>query len=65
MADRDPPEFEGLPLMLTAEHIAELLNITRKAVYKMAERGEIPGVRKYGRRLRFRRDDIKIWLLGN
>ncbi|MCA9696779.1 MAG: helix-turn-helix domain-containing protein, partial [Myxococcales bacterium] len=32
-------------------------------VYIMVDRGEIPGVTRLGRRLRFRRDVIEAWLL--
>jgi len=56
------PGFDSLPLLLQAEEVAQLIRVSRKAVYTMAERGEIPGVTKLGRRLRFRRDAIEAWL---
>ena len=65
MDDRDLPELEGLPLMLTADHVADLLGVSREAIYKMNERGELPGGRKFGRRLRFPRPVIKAWLLAD
>ena len=40
------PGFETLPLLLQAEEVAQLIRVSRKAVYTMAERGEIPGVTK-------------------
>ena len=55
-------ELRGLPPLLTAQDAAELLRISRKAVYIMADRGQIPGVTHVGRRLRFRRDDVIRWL---
>ena len=65
MDDRDLPELEGLPLMLTADHVANLLGVSREAIYKMNERGELPAGRKFGRRLRFPRPAIKEWLLAH
>jgi excisionase family DNA binding protein len=57
------PGFDTLPLLLQADEVAQLLRVSRKAVYTMAERGEIPGVTKLGRRLRFRRDALEAWLV--
>ena len=51
-----------LPYLLTADDVAALLRITRKAVYCMVNRGEIPGVKKVGRRVRFLRDVVLAWI---
>ena len=59
------PGFEDLPLLLQADEVATILRVSRKAVYTMAERGEIPGVTKLGRRLRFRRDALEAWLASS
>ncbi|NVB37269.1 helix-turn-helix domain-containing protein [Pseudenhygromyxa sp. WMMC2535] len=59
------PGFEDLPLLLQADEVAQLLRVSRKAVYAMVERGEIPGVTKLGRRLRFRRDALEAWLASS
>ena len=56
--------LEGYPPLLTADDVAKLLRVTRKAVYAMVERGQIPGVKRYGRRVRFCRDAIAAWLRG-
>jgi excisionase family DNA binding protein len=56
------PGFDSLPLLLQTEEVAQLIRVSRKAVYTMAERGETPGITKLGRRLRFRRDAIEAWL---
>lgn len=56
------PGFEDLPLLLQVDEVAQLLRVTRKSIYTMVDRGEIPGVTKLGRRLRFRRDAIEAWL---
>ena len=57
------PGFDSLPLLLHVEEVADLLRLSRKAVYAMVERDEIPGVTKLGRRLRFRRDALEAWLV--
>jgi len=49
-------------LLLTADETAALLRTSRKAVYAMAERGQLPGVTRIGRRLLVRRDDLLSWL---
>lgn len=47
-----------LPFLLTADETAALLRTTRKAVYAMADRGQLAGVTRLGRRLLIRRDDL-------
>ncbi|MGH7436959.1 MAG: helix-turn-helix domain-containing protein, partial [Polyangiaceae bacterium] len=42
--------------------VAALLRTSRKAVYAMAERAQLPGVIRIGRRLLVRRDDLLSWL---
>jgi len=60
----DPPDSavvtsrEDLPLLLTAENAAELLRTSARAVYAMAERGQLPGAVRVGRRLLIRRDEL-------
>jgi excisionase family DNA binding protein len=49
-------------LLLTVGETAALLRTTRKAVYVMAERHQLPGVTRIGRRLLVRRDDLLSWL---
>jgi excisionase family DNA binding protein len=53
---------EGWPSLLTASEVAAVLRTTRKAVYAMAERAQLPGVTRIGRRLLVRRDDLISWL---
>ncbi len=54
--------FDGLPLLLLPEEAAILLRTTKKAIYTMAERGQLPGVVRLGRRLLVRRDDLLDFL---
>ncbi|NVB41540.1 helix-turn-helix domain-containing protein [Pseudenhygromyxa sp. WMMC2535] len=58
----EPHDGAALPYLLRADEVAELLRVSRKAVYCMVDRGEIPGVTKIGRRIRFHRDDLLAWL---
>jgi excisionase family DNA binding protein len=45
-----------LPLLLTVDEVAILLRTSRKAVYALAERGQLAGIVRLGRRLLFSRD---------
>jgi excisionase family DNA binding protein len=58
----DDPHQKILPYLLTADDMAELLRTSRKAIYSMAHRGELPGVTRIGRRMLIRRDDVLAWL---
>ena len=49
---------EDLPLLLPVETAAELLHTSPKAIYAMAERGQLPGAVRVGRRLLIRRDEL-------
>lgn len=53
---------DGLPLYLTADDAATVLRTTRKAIYAMVERRTFPGVRKIGRRLLIRTEDLLRWI---
>ena len=52
----------GLPLFLTVDEAAELLRTTRRAVYAMVERRQLPGVVRLRRRVLFRSDVLLDWL---
>jgi excisionase family DNA binding protein len=51
-----------LPALLTPDEAATLLRTSRRGVYAMAQRAQLPGVVRIGRRLLFRRDDLLVWL---
>ena len=50
------------PVLLTPNEVAELLRTSRKAIYSMAERGQLPGIVRIGRRLLVREDALLDWL---
>ena len=47
---------------MTTGEMAELLAVSPRTVYNMVAEGQIPGAMKIGRRLRFRREDVRAWL---
>ena len=56
------PAQNSLPLLLTSAEVAELLRTTRKGVYAMVERRQIPGVIRLGRRVLFQQRALVDWL---
>ena len=58
---RDTP-IGHRPVLLTPVEVAELLRTTRKAVYSMVERAQLPGVVRIGRRVLVREDSLLDWL---
>lgn len=61
MQARDLPHGSALPRLLTVEEVAVWLRTTRKAVYAMVERGQLP-VFPVGTRVLFREDEMVAWL---
>ena len=51
-----------LSLLLTVDETAELLRTSRRAIYMMLERHQLPGVIRIGRRVLFRSADLLDWL---
>jgi excisionase family DNA binding protein len=56
-------EITGSPNVLTAEEAAAYLRVSTVLVRRLAQVGELPGM-KVGRVWRFRRDLIDEWLAG-
>jgi excisionase family DNA binding protein len=50
------------PMLLTPTEVAMLLRTSRKAIYTMVERAQLPGVVRIGRRVLFREDILLDWL---
>jgi excisionase family DNA binding protein len=50
------------PLLLTVDETASLLRTTRKAIYALIERGQLPGVTRLGRRVLILRSELLEWL---
>ena len=53
---------DHLPRYLKPEEVADLLRTSRKAIYVMIERRQLPGVIRIGRRLLISANDLLSWL---
>ena len=51
-----------LPILLTVDEAADLLRTTRRAIYAMIARRQLPGVIRVRRRVLLRADDLLHWL---
>lgn len=56
------PHQHTLPMLLTVDEAADLLRTTRRAIYVMIERRQLPGVVRIRRRVLVRADDLLQWL---
>ena len=52
-------------VLLTVSEVADVLRTSQKAIYAMIERGQLPGLRRIGRRVLIRRADLLHWLDHN
>jgi excisionase family DNA binding protein len=50
------------PVLFTVDEAADLLRTTRRAIYAMIERRQLPGVIRIRRRVLLRADDLLHWL---
>jgi excisionase family DNA binding protein len=51
-----------MPMLLTVDDVANLLRTTRRAVYAMLERRQLPGVIRIRRRVLIRSAELLEWL---
>jgi excisionase family DNA binding protein len=50
------------PVLFTVDEVADLLRTTRRAIYAMIARRQLPGVVRIRRRVLVRADDLLHWL---
>ena len=55
----------AIPELLTVDEVAGVLRTSRKAVYAMIERRQLPGLRRIGRRVLISRTELLHWLDHN
>ena len=60
--DRHRTERTLVPVLLTVDEAANLLRTTRRAIYAMVARRQLPGVIRIRRRVLLRADDLLHWL---
>ena len=53
-----------LPFALTANHLSELLGISKRKVYDALAAGDIPGAKKINQSWRIPRDTFLSWFYG-
>ena len=53
---------DAMPLLLTVDDAADLLRTTRRAIYAMLERRQLPGVIRIRRRVLIRSSELLEWL---
>ena len=56
---------ENYPVSLKVEHLAEIMNTSKKTVYTRLEKEEIPGQNKLMGQWRVPRDVFLIWWYGD
>ena len=53
---------DAMPMLLTVDDAADLLRTTRRAIYAMLERRQLPGVIRIRRRVLIRSAELLEWL---
>ena len=59
---RDAHDAPTVPMLLTVDDTARMLRTTKRAIYAMIERRQLPGIVRIGRRVLVRSDELLHWL---
>ena len=54
-----------LPMFVSCDELADILRVNRKSIYSAAKRGEIPGVRRIGKTIRFHTASVLAWFAAS
>lgn len=49
-------------MILTLDEVSSLLKVSKETIYKMVQKGELPGAFKIGNQWRFNKTKIDSWL---
>ena len=60
----DPSDLSPRPL-LTAKELAELLGVSLRSIWRRKNDGTLPKPVRLGRIVRWHRQSVERWLLGN
>ena len=63
-AKTDFVELEMKEKLLTIDELAKYLQLSRRTIFRMLKRGELPAF-KVGKHVRFRWDEVDKWLHQN
>ena len=55
-----PIRAQSVPTLLTTDEVAATLRTSRKAIYAMIERDQLPGIVRIGRRVLVRQDALLV-----
>ncbi len=55
-------EGSAEPLLITAEELAGLLNLSKRTLWRLRSAGDLPKPVKLGNSVRWIRDEIKKWI---
>ena len=58
----DRVKHHDLPVLLDTAEVADVLRTSKKAIYAMIERRQLPGVVRIGRRVLLREEALLDWL---
>ena len=54
----------GKPLLITATELAELLQVSKRTLWRLRSAGHLPQAVRLGGTVRWRLDEIRKWIAG-
>ncbi|MBX9681854.1 MAG: helix-turn-helix domain-containing protein [Gemmataceae bacterium] len=53
---------EASPLLITADEVARLLNLSKRTLWRLLSAGKLPAPVRLGNAVRWRREEIRQWI---